>query len=39
MERNYDEENYRGKSLTVELFTMDDLDNEDDWDDDDDSEE
>ncbi len=39
MERNYDEENYRGKSLTVELFTMDDLDNNDDWDDDDDSEE
>ncbi len=35
MERNYDEEAYRGKSLTVELFTMDDLDNDDDWDDDD----
>ena len=35
MERNYDEETYRGKSLTVELFTMDDLDNDDDWDDDD----
>ena len=33
MERNYDEETYRGKSLTVELFTMDDLDNDDDWDD------
>jgi hypothetical protein len=35
MERNYDEEAYRGKSLTVELFTMDDLDNDDDSDDDD----
>jgi hypothetical protein len=35
MERNYDEETYRGKSLTVELFTMDDLDNDDNWDDDD----
>lgn len=35
MERNYDEETYRGKSLTVELFTMDDLDNDDDWDDED----
>ena len=34
MERNYDEETYRGKDLTVELFTMDDLDNDDDWDDD-----
>lgn len=34
MERNYDEENYRGKGLTVELFTMVDLDNEDDWDED-----
>jgi hypothetical protein len=34
MERNYDEETYRGKNLTVELFTMDDLDNEDEWDED-----
>jgi hypothetical protein len=33
LERNYDEENYRGKNLTIELFTMDDIDN-DDWDDD-----
>jgi hypothetical protein len=29
LERNYDEENYRGKNLTIELFTMDDIDNED----------
>jgi hypothetical protein len=34
MERNYDEETFRGKSLTVELFTMDDLNSEDDWDND-----
>jgi hypothetical protein len=34
LERNYDEETYRGKNLTVEIFTMDDLDNDDDWDDD-----
>lgn len=34
MERNYDEETYRGKGLTVEIFTMVDLDNEDDWDED-----
>lgn len=33
LERNYDEENYRGKNLTIELFTMDDIDNED-WNDD-----
>lgn len=33
LERNYDEENYRGKNLTIELFTMDDIDNED-WGDD-----
>lgn len=30
LERNYDEENYRGKNLTIELFTMDDLDSDDD---------
>ena len=30
LERNYDEENYRGKNLTIELFTMDDLDSNDD---------
>jgi hypothetical protein len=35
LERNYDEEHFWGKSLTVELFTMDDLDSDDDWDDDD----
>jgi hypothetical protein len=34
LERNYDEEHFWGKSLTVELFTMDDLDSDDDWDDD-----
>ena len=34
LERNYDEEHFLGKSLTVELFTMDDLDSDDDWDDD-----
>ena len=34
MERNYDEETYRGKNLTVEIFTMDDLDNDDDSDED-----
>jgi hypothetical protein len=34
MERNYDEEAFRGKSLTVELFTMDDLNSDDDWDND-----
>ena len=28
LERNYDEENYRGKNLTIELFTMDDLDSD-----------
>lgn len=33
MERNYDEETYRGKNLTVELFTMDDVNN-DEWDED-----
>lgn len=33
LERKYDEENYRGKNLTIELFTMDDIDNQD-WDDD-----
>lgn len=36
LERNFDEEYFWGKSLTVELFTMADLDNDDDWDDDDD---
>ena len=34
LERSFDEEYFRGKSLTVELFTMDDLDNDDDWDED-----
>jgi hypothetical protein len=34
LERNFDEEYFWGKSLTVELFTMDDLDNDDDWDED-----
>ena len=34
LERNYDEEHFWGKSLTVELFTMDDLDSDDDWDED-----
>jgi hypothetical protein len=34
LERNYDSEFFRGKGLTVELFTMDDLDNDDDWDED-----
>ena len=34
MERNYDEETYRGKNLTVELFTMDDIDSDNDWDED-----
>ena len=34
LERNYDEETYRGKNLTVELFTMDDIDSDDDWDED-----
>ena len=34
LERNYDEETYRGKNLTVELFTMDDIDSNDDWDED-----
>jgi len=34
LERNYDEEHFWGKSLTVELFTMDDLDSDNDWDDD-----
>jgi hypothetical protein len=34
LERNFDEEFYWGKSLTVELFTMADLDNDDDWDED-----
>lgn len=29
LERNYDEETYRGKNLTIELFTMDDIDNVD----------
>lgn len=33
LERDYEQENWTGKGLTVELFTMDDLDN-DDWDDD-----
>lgn len=33
LERKYDEENYRGKNLTIELYTMDDIDNQD-WDDD-----
>ena len=33
MERNYDEETYRGKNLTVELFTMDDTDSDDNWED------
>jgi len=32
LERSFDEEFFRGKSLTVELFTMDDLDSDDDWD-------
>ena len=34
LERNYDEETYRGKNLTVELFTMDDIDSDNDWDED-----
>ena len=34
LERNYDEEHFWGKSLTVELFTMDDLDSDNDRDDD-----
>jgi hypothetical protein len=34
LERNFDEEYFWGKSLTVELFTMDDLDNDNDWDED-----
>jgi hypothetical protein len=34
LERSFDEEFFRGKSLTVELFTMDDLDSDDDWDED-----
>ena len=34
MERNYDEETFRGKNLTVEIFTMDDLDNQDNSDED-----
>ena len=34
LERNYDEETYRGKNLTVELFTMDDINSDDDWDED-----
>jgi hypothetical protein len=34
LERNFDEEYFWGKSLTVELFTMDDLDRDDDWDED-----
>ena len=29
LERNYDEETYRVKNLTIELFTMDDIDNVD----------
>ena len=34
LERQYDKEYYSGKGLTVELFTIEDLDNEDeDWDD------
>lgn len=34
LERQYDKEYYSGKGLTVELFTLEDLDNEDeDWDD------
>ena len=33
LERQYDKEYYSGKGLTVELFTLEDLDNEDeDWD-------
>lgn len=34
MERNYDEETFRGKNLTVEIFTMDDIDKENDSDED-----
>lgn len=34
LERNFDEEYFWGKSLTVELFTMADLDKDDDWDED-----
>lgn len=34
LERNYDSEFFRGKSLTVELFTMDNLDSDDDCDED-----
>jgi hypothetical protein len=35
LESVFEHENYTGKGLTVELFTMDDLvDDEDDWDDD-----
>jgi hypothetical protein len=30
----YEQESYTGKGLTVEIFTMDDLDNDDNWDDD-----
>lgn len=34
LERSYDQELFWGKGLTIELFTMDDLDSDDDWDDD-----
>ena len=34
LERSYDSEFFWGKGLTVELFTMDDLDSDDDWDED-----
>jgi len=34
LEREYDKEHYWGKGMNVELFTLEDLDNEDeDWDD------
>ena len=33
--REYEEEDYTSKGLTVELFTMDEMDNDEEWDDDD----